>query len=232
MIEFSIDSQQYSVTRPKLWKWLSIENLRNKIIESAGKSDEFATGLFAYLSALLDIDDSTLENAPWYEVLSGYYLAVIECYPSLDLSILLSGGKKEGKLPDPWEYDGRVKYGWVHMFAKNYGWSLEYVSELDVDDAFALIQEISLEDQFEKEWQWGMSEVAYEYDPTSKKSNLKKLPRPDWMMIGNRHYQKKVDKEKKPSFKVRTDFLPHGVIIYDGKQEHQAFDAEGNSNTT
>ena len=226
MVEFSLDNQKYSVTRPKLRKWLSIEKIRSEVLESADR-DKFIDSLFAYLSALLDTEP---RDAPWYEVLEAYYLVSIECYPKLDLSILLSGKEKKDKLPDPWDYEARTVYSWIHLLAKTYGWTIEYISELDVDDAFALIQETSLEDQFEKEWQWGLSEISYESDGHGK-SKLRPLPRPDWMNIGNRNFQKAVEKPKKV-FTMRQDFIPPGVVIYNAEQESKTINTEGSSDTT
>lgn len=232
MVEFSIGNQRYSVTRPKLRKWLSIEQLRSDI-KSADDGDQFATSLFAYLSALLDIQPEPLEDVPWYEVIDGYYFSSLELYPRLDLSILLSAKKKDNKLPDPWEYDERIWYTFVHLFAKNYGWSVEYVEELDVDDAYALVQEISLEDQFEKEWQWSLSEIGYEYDKSTKKSTLRKLPRPDWMMTGNLHFKEAVEKPRPKRRPMRQDFIPPGVVLYDEpKDENKANNIAGSSNTS
>ena len=220
MVEFSINKQPYSVTRPKLRKWLSIEKIRNEVLESADNKDKFISSLFTYLSALLGTED--LQTAPWYEVLEAYYLVSIECYPKLDLSILLSAKqRKEGKLPDPWDYDERILYSWMHLLAKAYGWTIEYISDLDVDDAFALIQEISLEDQFQKEWEWGLSEIAYEPDQGTNKMHLRQLPRPNWMMQGNYHFKKEVERPK-PSVPMRQDFIPPGVVVYNVQQESKA----------
>ena len=227
MVTFSINNQEYSVTRPKLRKWLSVEKLRSEVLESADR-DGFIDNLFIYLSALLDTDG--FDVAPWYEILEAYYLASIECYPKLDLSILITGKKKkEKKIPDPWEYEERVVYTWLHMLAKSYGWTLEYISELDVDDAFALIQEISLEDQLEKEWQWGLSDVGYEPEKGSNKLRLRPLPRPQWMTQGNYNFQKEIEKPK-PKVRIRKDFVPPGVVVYNVPKESEASDAEGSSN--
>lgn len=229
MIEVSLKDNQYPVTRPKLQKWLSMEKIRNDIIESAGRKDKkVVDNLFSYLSALLDVSD--IDDAPWYEVIEAYYISSIECAPRLDLSIILSGRKKErrGELPDPWDYDERVWYSWVHMLAGNYSWTLEYISELDVDDALALIQEISLQDQFNREWEWGLSEVAYEYEKSTKKSKLRKLERPSWMRQANIRYKQAVE-EQKPTVRVNPAFIPPGVILLDG--QNQTTINKGDSNT-
>lgn len=221
MVEFSLGKTKYSVTRPKLREWLSIEKIRTKAIESAEKRDsKFVDHLLSYLSALLHIPISNIENKPWYEVVEGYYLSSIECSPKLDLSIISSSRKPKDApdaMPDPWEYDERTWYSWCNMLSKAYGWNIQYNAELDVDDAIALIQEISLEDQFEKEWEWSLTEVAYEYNKSTKKSKLRTLPRPDWMKRASRFVADEI-KKPKPVASVKPSFVPVGVVLLDEKE--------------
>lgn len=211
------------MSRPGLKEWLSLEELRNRTLESAEKGeDTFATYVFSYLSALLNTDESEFISSPWYEILEAYYLCSLECAPRLDLSVLKTGkSKKDGELPDPWEYGERLWYSWLHTFSKQYGWNIEYIAQLDVDDAFALIQEISLDEQFDKEWWWSLSEVAYEYEKTTKKSRLKPLPRPDWMRRATKTYQKSIESPKQ-KVSINPAFIPPGVIIYDSPKDTTA----------
>jgi len=62
------------------------------------------------------------------------------------------------------------------MLAKNYGWTLEYVSMLQVEEALAKIQEILVDEQLEHEFFYGLSEVAYSYDSSTKKSKFVPMP--------------------------------------------------------
>lgn len=87
-------------------------------------------------------------------------------------------------------------------------------SELDPDDGVALLQEILTDDQLEKEWQWSLSEIAYPYNPDTKKSEFKNLPRPVWM-------QKEIRKPVK-QIKIPASMLPVGIVRHfkmDGSSE-------------
>jgi hypothetical protein len=51
----------------------------------------------------------------------------------------------------------------------------------DVDVALAHIQEILTDEQLEREFYWGTSEIAYPYNPTTKQSKFSPLTRPYFM---------------------------------------------------
>lgn len=110
---------------------------------------------------------------------------------------------KESQKPAPWDYEGRSWFYWSNLFAKAYGWSLEYISELEVNDAFALIQEILTDEQLDKEFTYGLSEIAYPYNSSTKKSVFKPMPRPYWM---------KEDIKPLKKFKYARSLLPMGII--------------------
>jgi hypothetical protein len=57
------------------------------------------------------------------------------------------------------------------------------IAELEVEDAFALLQEIETDKQLEREWAWQTNELAYPYNKDTKKSDFHPLPRPAWMRI-------------------------------------------------
>ena len=78
---------------------------------------------------------------------------------------------------------GRVWWFWVHSFAKEFGWKIEYISDLRVLDAFSLLQEIALDQVLMREWEWGLSEYSVKYNKNTKKSEPNPLPRPDWMKM-------------------------------------------------
>ena len=233
MVEFSLSDNSYSVTRPKLRKWLSIEKIRAKLLKSAEKKDsKFIDYLLSYLSALLDIPTEDIEDNPWYEVIEGYHLSAVECSPKLDLSITMAGIEDTNapdKLPDPWDYDERIWYSWCSLLAKNFSWSLEYISELDVDDGLALIQELELDEQFKKEWEWSLTEIAYKYDKSTKKSTLQPLPRPNWMKQATHFMSKEV---QKPAVvvKISPSSIPAGVLLIDDGKPDETINNKGSSN--
>jgi len=234
VVEISLSETVYSVTRPKLRKWLSIEKLRTKLTESAEKKDNgFIDYLLSYLSALLGVPAVDLEDTPWYEIIEGYHLSAIECSPKLDLSIISSGKKDDNKpeeLPDPWEYDERLWYSWCSILSKNFGWTIEYNAELDVDDAIALIQEVELDSQFRKEWEWSLTEIAYKYEKSTKKSVLQKLPRPSWMKRASKFVAKEIQKPT-PTIRMRPSFVPAGVVLKDDEEQNKTVESKGNNSS-
>jgi len=107
-----------------------------------------------------------------------------------------------------WEYDGRYVIQWIDLLAKEYGWTYDYISNLDINLVAHLIQEILVNDQLEKEWQYSLTEIAYKYDSGSKKSSLVPLNRPYWM-------RKEADAVIKTT-KIKKSLLPHGVTSLAG----------------
>lgn len=233
MVDISLANRTISVIRPGLRKWLVAEEIRDTIFESADKKDSsgFVSGIYSFLSALAFVDEKEFENIPWYEVLEAYYLVSIENAPRLDLSIIKAEKKTDRGLPDAWEYKERLWYSWVDALAGRYGWNIEYISDLDVDDALALIQEISLREQFDREFQYSLSEIGYEFDRASKKSRLKPLPRPSWMSKATNAVKDRIEKNQvnnvvKP---LPPGFLPLGNVVLDGQSE--TIKPEGNANS-
>jgi hypothetical protein len=75
-----------------------------------------------------------------------------------------------------------------------------------VEDALSKIQEIIVEDQLEKEFFYGLSEVAYHYDKSTKTSKFVPMPRPHWMRAQPKPIQR---------FKIPVSMMPMGVVIMD-----------------
>ncbi len=208
--EVILGDTTYPVTRKKLREWLILEEIRSKVINAADVGDElgFADSIFSYLSAAFDIPVEQLENLPWYEIAEAY----IEIYsinlPEYDFAIFK--GKSVGEKA-PWDYDGRSWYIWLHLLAKNYGYPVEYIEEMDIDDAIGLSQESLVGDQLDMEKRWVMAEIAYSTDPTTKKTKFNPLSRPDWMEEDRR---KEVE-----IMKIPKAFIPVGKVIgwKDGK---------------
>lgn len=117
--------------------------------------------------------------------------------------------KVEGKKVKnpPWYYEGREVFFWIHTLACAYGWAREEILELEPEEAMAYFQEIMVNEQLEKEWEYGLSEVSRTYDQSTKQSRFVPLKRPIWM----------VDREIKV-VKLLKKFLPLGVAITGGKE--------------
>ena len=65
-----------------------------------------------------------------------------------------------------------------------------------------------MDDQLEREFYYGLSEVAYHYDAATKKSKFVPLPRPNWM-------RPKVEPEKVVKTPIPASMIPMGVVISD-----------------
>lgn len=171
--------------QPRFGRWVRLEEQKNKILRAVEESsDEFPNHLFDFLSTALYLPSHYFRGADWTKIVIAFYksLSIL----SYKTTLALFEATKEKKKVDTvsWDYDGRAWHLYSHMLATQYGWSLEYISNLRLNDALPLIQELLLEEQLEKEFQWTMSERSSYYDDKAKVSKANPLPRPDWM---NRH---------------------------------------------
>lgn len=145
-------------------------------------------------------------NIFWMSFVSILSVAMQRNMPTKKFPILTA--KSDGK-PESWEYEGRSWYFWLNIFAESYGWTAEQISKLDLDDAIALYQEIIASDHAKREWEYGLSEVAYEYVPSMKKSKYRPLQKPLWMMptkTGTR-------KTPQPKIKILKSMMPVGNVF-------------------
>ena len=204
-IEIKIDKKKYNLQRSNLRQWLHLEDIRSKIIEAAGNKDIelVVESMYSYISSAFGFN-LDLEDLPWIQVVEIYAEISLLNAPKLDFPILKVRSKKD-QIPS-WDYEGRTWYFWSHMLARNYGWNLDYIANFSIDDGIAFIQEIMIDDQMKREWEWSLSEIAYSYNEKTKKSEFRELERPFWMSE-----QKEVKEPKK--IKIRKDMLPIGNII-------------------
>lgn len=175
-----INGKNYPLVRRKLKDWLAVESIKSNLSRAAQAGDvsELSNLLISYVCAAFHLEQDEVAQAEWYDVTIAFLLDQATNFPTKKFAIIRS---KFREVHNVWDYDGREWFLWVHILAAKYGWSIEYIAELDIDQAIALLQEIQIEDQLEKEWEWGTTELAYDFDEASKKSKLRPLPRPDWM---------------------------------------------------
>lgn len=147
-------------------------------------------------------------KVPWYEVIELYSYVVKLNSPKLNFPILNESKKNKEKLP--WEYRGRNWYFWLSLFAKAYGWNSDTVSKLDLDTAIGLFQELQIDMQLDREFQWGLSEIAFPYNPSTKKSEYHPLERPEWM---------RPIAQAPKKIKIRKDMMPVGNVINPDEEE-------------
>lgn len=207
-MEFSLDGKSYLATRYKLREWLRLDAVREQLVDAIDTKDMdgVATSLCNFVSIASNVSVDILLSLPWYEVVNAFL--AIESENKLRLSFALLRTTKK-KVDNPaWDYSGRTWYWWLHILSSHYGWSSEYIAELDIDDATGLLQEILTEEQLNREWQWSLTEIAYPYNESTKKSNFKPLDRPEWMMMALPENLPKI-----PTMRIRKDMLPVGFIV-------------------
>ena len=159
---------------PRLKKWIELEDRKEKIIKAVEGGNDFPKELFSYLSTALGVSDKWFERADWLLIAKAFYVCVSKS-PKVELPITSPTDEKVGK-EESWDYDNRTWHLYSHLLAKSYGWTLEYIAMLPVVETMAKIQEIVVDDQLEKEFQYGLSEMAYRYDKNSKTSKFVPLP--------------------------------------------------------
>lgn len=177
-----LDDIEYQILRVKFRKFIALDEIQNQIIKATETQDDSLSSLLcSYVSVALSCPRELLDDLPWKDVVSTYLDIVLKNVFVIDLPFLKRTTKKEIREAEPWEYPGRAWYAYSHMMAKEYGWTLEYIGELEVEDAFRLLQEIVVDAQLLREWQWDISEKSTGYDEATKKARHIELPRPDWM---------------------------------------------------
>jgi len=194
--------EEYAVEKSRLKVWTRLEGVQRRLIRAIENRDKdlVASLLCSYVSIALDVD---VTDAPWQEVAIAYSEIFSINRVDLSLPIFRSNPQVEESVLD---YVGREWYEWAHMFAAKYGWTLEYIAQLEVVDALALMQELSVERVNNKEWDWMLSQNSRGYDKATKKEKFIHLPRPDWMKENPRGNQPRTTK-------IRKDLIPLGNVI-------------------
>ena len=178
--------------------YLELESLKKNLVEAV-ETGEFPDKVFAFLSTASVSCDP---KEKWQNTVFSFLKTVRESQPNPNLPLIKDSPKEKSK-DAPWEYEGRSWAYWSHLLAKAYGWTLEYIGNLEFNDALARVQEILTDEQLDREFQYQLSEIAYPYNKSTKKSVFKPLPRPYWM---------KVSVEPPKMQKYRRDLLPVGLV--------------------
>jgi hypothetical protein len=188
-------------SRLTLKGWAALDDLKKQIGDST--NSDIACN-FILQSIELAIDERPdWDEAFWLDVTELFIKTSIANQPTIPFPILTSKAKGDSL---PWEYAGRSWFFWLNVFAKRYGWDESSIAALDIDTAVALYQEITVDEQTQREWEWGLSENSISYNSATKKSRFVPLERPDWMAATAK--PRKVVK-----MKIRADMMPNGNII-------------------
>lgn len=193
----------------RLKQWITLESHKEKILKAVESgSTEFPKHLLTYLStAFWGVNSKWYDQADWMLLVRAFSFCLSKS-PKVELPI---ASPSDEKYPEAdWDYPNRTWHLYSHMIAKTYGWTFSEISQLHVLDALATIQEIIVDEQLGREFQYGLSEMAYSYDKNSKTSKFNPLPRPHWM-------RKRIQPIKKTL--IPASMLPMGNVIMDGIPE-------------
>lgn len=196
-------NDRMKIKRLKLKKWLEAEQLKIQFIEGLQAGEDVSEVFHQYIR----LTTGKKTQRKYWMVASQYFmLAMLTNAPLLDLALLRQ--EESGETREVWEYEQRTWYLWSSMLARNFGWSLEYIAELDVDDALAYLQEFLVKEQLDKEFWYGLSELAYPYNEGTQKHEFKPLERPDWMQMKEipQHLQP-------PTVKIAKKYMPIGAVV-------------------
>jgi hypothetical protein len=196
-----IGDKEYTAQKSKLRTWLKLEQIKSAIYKAVENKEHLASKIISYISTALGILEQDIENEAWYEIVDAY--VVLNNLNSVSIRFPISTSVEKYEKAE-WDYEERTWYVWLHLFAKNYSWNSEYVANLEIEDGIALLQEILVDNQLQREWEWGLTEMAYPYNQMTKKSEFKPLNRPSWM-------QKKYTEPKK--VKIPIHLIPMGNVI-------------------
>lgn len=200
----------YNVKRSTLRQWLELEEIVSEIKEGKSKAE----GIYSYLSIVINGEDIDFSEIPWYETAEAFSKVLILNSTKYSFPILKV---KIKNIELSWDYEGRTFYIWAHMFASQYGWDIDYIANLDIDDAIALAQEISVEEQLQREWEWGLSDRSIKWNKQGK-GTYQPLDRPDWMQTPAQALVEKAEKMKIPK-----SMIPVGVVVrIDGSEVPQS----------
>jgi hypothetical protein len=185
-------------------KWLGLENLKEKLVQSIQDESDFPQSLLNYLHTSTNIHPRWYEMGDWSKLVELFYVCITKS-PQVELPI--TSPSNEQHKEESWEYPERTWHLYSHLLAKSYGWTLEYIANLPVIEVIAKIQEIIVDDQLDREFIYGLSEVAYHYDKNSKTSKFVPLPRPHWMRPRIQPVKKMI---------IPKSMMPVGNVITEG----------------
>lgn len=193
------------MTQPfrKFRTWVELEEQKDRIIRAVKEGADFSKHLTSFLSTALPFG-GIFGFFYWMIPMRMFFIIVNLSRVKSDVPLIARMSPRNIKKED-WDYDGRAWHLYSHILADAYGWSLEYIANLLPEEALAKVQEILVDEQLRKEFEWSTTEVAYKYDKGSKKSYLQRLDRPYYM------HPKMVAPKKS---KMPRYLIPIGAVDY------------------
>jgi len=208
----SLGGQEYIVLRARLGTYLALQAAFGRIrkVGKTGDNGAICDAVLAYLCiSVPGLDIASLMSAKWQDIIMA--IVDIEELNKIDAEFaIFKVAGSANKLPVPWDHDDRARFYWVHLIADAYHWSKEEIENLWPEEAVAFIQEILADEQYEREFEHSLAEVAYSYDKATKKSKYVPLHRPPWMVLRD---------PKTLITRMHRYLMPVGVVVYPGEEE-------------
>lgn len=191
------------MTRPysslKFRKWIELENAK-QLISEAIEGAEFPERVFGYLSVAYEREP---KEGSWQNTISSLTKAFQTFSLKTNLPLIKYAPQTKDKEVD-WDYPERSWNRYSHILAQAYGWGLEYIADLEAEEALGHVQEVLTDQHLEQEFAYSLSELAYPYNKATKKGEFKPMPRPYWMRPASRPTKK---------VKIKRSLLPQGYVI-------------------
>lgn len=185
-------------SKPKFRKWVELEEAKQSITK-ATEIAEFPDRVFGYLSIAFGRKP---KEGYWKTSVFSFSEALDKLHVDIPIP-MIKNPPKNGKESE-WEYEGRTWFYLSNILAGAYGWTLDYIADLDVVEAFGHIQEVLTDKHLEQEFYYSLSEIAYPYNKSTKKGEFKPMARPYWMRPASKPIKK---------IRIRRDMAPIGTMI-------------------
>ncbi len=215
-LTISLGGQEYEIHRARLGKYLLLQEAAaemRKAGEAAAKGGggkAVAKAITAYFDVCLpDLTQAQLSTCSWVDIFSVMLEIIALNEIEVDFAIIKFPETSSG-LPVPWGYPERMRHYWIHILAYAYKWSKKEIENIWPEEAYAYLQEITAQDQHEKEFVHSLSEVAYQYDQATKRSKYKPLARPAWMVLRD---------PKSIITRLPKMLMPMGEVVYPEGEE-------------
>ncbi len=196
-----LNGREVVVPRARLGLFLRLEEIYGQLADQVRRRDSGAcvSTIIEYVEAAIGEKLTDPGKADWRPLFFGFLK--LKRMNSLEpiVPFLKDIAKPSGE--DSWTYPGRVGVLWIHILASRYHWSRTEIEDLFPEEAAVFIQEIMYDEFLTKEWEYSLSELAYEPQKDGK-SRYRPFPQPSWM-----------GSKKPKKVKMLKKLIPAGTII-------------------
>lgn len=200
-VTVTLAEREVTVPRARLGLHLRLGQLSDDF-EAAPGSPEMTEAIRGYFKALgLEVD-----QAHPVEILRAFARLREANGWQFVLAFMKAQGPKGES--EPYDYEGR-NWAWiVHKLASRYSWTRDHIFSLYPEEAAVYLQEILISEHLEAEERYRLSELAYQFDPTTKRSRYIPYSKPGWM------YSQELPKP----VRILRSMLPFGVKDLSGNE--------------